>query len=378
MDPLFAFRRSSIVLAALVALAAGCKDKQPEPTKEPASSAQALGPRGKMPPRPPLGAMSRVDPQTMKEYRVDVCYYSTLSLKQARDAYLASTNGGKDEPSEKKLPNFGFPAPASATVDAGAPKPAGSAMPTPMPMPPRYDFSKNPPYERNARACTAAATLKEPAMGDVDAALQAYAPFANDLAKDIIAANNYYNKEDYKKDALAQGKTLHKKLLDEFAKLDELSNKLGSAIEAWHKDHKPDESKMDEGEKKVRATFEAARGLMTALAATPHNVAAFKDAEGQLAPKVEDLKSYAAANATDMWAKLTLPDFEKVQKAAKDLEPKLTDKTADPELELMLITQFNGLIEARQRAVTRAAMQKNNAANAASAAPSAAPAPEQK
>ena len=71
------------------------------------------------------------------------------------------------------------------------------------------------PHERNARACTAAMALKEPAMGDVDAAVATYATFAIELAKDITAAHQYYVREEYKNDSFAKGKELDKKLRDE-------------------------------------------------------------------------------------------------------------------------------------------------------------------
>ena len=45
-------------------------------------------------------------------------------------------------------------------------------------------------------------------MGDVDAALAAFAPFAVELAKDIATAQNYYQREEYKKDSFAKGKEL--------------------------------------------------------------------------------------------------------------------------------------------------------------------------
>src|SRR5262245_48202280 len=97
-------RRCSILVVFAAALAAvGCKKDEPTPTPEPTSSAPAPI-RGKGPIRPPMGPLARVDPQVMKEYRADVCYFGTLTLKQARDAYVASM--GKDEPSEKKMPSF--------------------------------------------------------------------------------------------------------------------------------------------------------------------------------------------------------------------------------------------------------------------------------
>src|SRR5437868_80947 len=98
----FAFASMLVIAAG----AAGCKDKEEPPKPEPAPSASPPNPRGRGP-RPPMGPLARMDPAQMKEYRVDVCYFGSLTLKEARDAYLASM--GKDEPSEKKIPSFGVP-----------------------------------------------------------------------------------------------------------------------------------------------------------------------------------------------------------------------------------------------------------------------------
>src|SRR5262249_49654977 len=145
-----------------------------------------------------------------------------------------------------------------------APKPAaspGASAAAPPAEVRRPDFATRMPHERNARACSIAVTLKEPAMGDVDGAIAAYAPFASELAKDIAQAAQYYQKEEYKKDSFVKGKELDKKLREGFAKLDEMQEKLRTATTAWRKDHAPDASKMEEGEKLSRAALEDAREL---------------------------------------------------------------------------------------------------------------------
>ena len=230
------------LLALLLSSTAGCKKDEP-PKPDPAVAAASASAKGKMNVRGPLGPMAKIDPQAMKDYRLDICYYGTFTLRQARDSYFASL--GKDEPSEKKIPNFGIASPPATTpttapsgsAKAGVPSPNPSANvappasgsprigaakpPTPTGLPLKnppgaasgtipgadrrpLDFAMRAPHERNARACTAAAALKEPAMGDVDLAVGAYAPFAVDLAKDISAANNYYTRGEYKDDAFAK------------------------------------------------------------------------------------------------------------------------------------------------------------------------------
>jgi hypothetical protein len=105
--------------------------------------------------RNPPAPVPKVEPQAMKEYRVDVCYFGTLTLKQARDAYFASL--GKDEPSEKKIPSFGVPqasspAGAAAPATTGTPasakpgdKPAKPASPTAPGAKPTADAKTTPP-----------------------------------------------------------------------------------------------------------------------------------------------------------------------------------------------------------------------------------------
>jgi hypothetical protein len=387
-----------LVPAALVALAlgggAGCKKDEP-PKPDPAQVKPMNSARGKLNLRNPTGPVTKLDPQTMKDYRFDVCYYGTLSLRQARDAYLASL--GKDEPSEKKIPSFGLPmtpAPgASAAASAKAPpappvaqKPVAtgqaSASPAQAPMPPterRTDFLLRAPHERNARACTAAVALKEPAMGDVDTAAAAFAPFVVDLAKDVTAAYQYYQREEYKKDSFAKGKELDKKLREGFAKFDDLSDKLGAALNAWRAQHPADASKMEEGEKVNRAALDAARDVYMLVMTKKADGDAWKAALDKLDKSVDATKKFAADHATDIWSKIMSTAFDAFMKTAKESKVG-ADHTFEPDAYLTFVSNFTGLIEARQRAISRSAMAKNAPAPAAPAAPAPgdqpAPAPE--
>src|SRR5262245_17717019 len=83
----------SLVPVGLVSLmlsgVAGCKkDEPPKPDPSAASSSTAASHTGrlnsKMNVRNPMGPMAKIDPQAMKDYRLDICYYGTLSLRQAR------------------------------------------------------------------------------------------------------------------------------------------------------------------------------------------------------------------------------------------------------------------------------------------------------
>jgi hypothetical protein len=392
-----------ILALSSVAFVGGCrKDEPPAPTAETAKGPNAANKAKVNLRNNPLGNM-RIDPQAMKDYRIDVCHYGTYALNQAKDAYFASL--GKDEPSEKKIPSFGIPGPAAANAPgaaSGAPSAGPKAPPKPAPAPPapsvkpadggaadaaapmpapdrKPDIMLRAPHERNARACTAAIALKEPAMGDVDAAVAAFAAYAVELAKDISTANQYYQREEYKKDAFAKGKELDKKLREAFGKLDELQGKLGSALGAWRKDHPVDGSTMEEGEKAARAALDDARDVFVMVAFKKADGDAYKAALDKLDKSIGALKAYADGHATDAWSKIMSGPFDAFAKTLKDNKP-TADKTFEPEAFLNLVTNFTGLVEARQRAVSRASMAKPPAAPPGSAAPGAtppAPAPEQ-
>lgn len=401
------------LLALLLSSTAGCKKDEP-PKPDPAVAAASASAKGKMNVRGPLGPMAKIDPQAMKDYRLDICYYGTFTLRQARDSYFASL--GKDEPSEKKIPNFGIAAPPTTTpttapsgsAKAGAPSPNPSAnvappasgsprigaakTPTPTGLPLKnppgsasgtipgadrrpLDFAMRAPHERNARACTAGAALKEPAMGDVDLAVGAYAPFAVDLAKDISAANNYYTRGEYKDDAFAKGKAFHKKLVDGFQKLDELQDKVGSALAAWRKDHAADPAKMEEGEKEVRPVFDNATTVFLSMVAKAPDAGAYKANVEKLEKSIEALKAFSVAHAADPWSKIMIGPYEAFLRQAKDL--KISDKgVVDADGYLGMVNGFTGLVEARQRALSRAMINKGQTViptNGAAIAPPGAP-----
>ena len=366
----------SVALTALfLGSVSGCTKNEP-PTPDPsavATSSSAATTRPKINVRTPMGPMARIEPGAMKDYRIDICYYGTLSLRQARDSYLASL--GKSEPSEKKIPNFGAPSadgakPAASGAAAAAPLKAPAAASaqavasgTPLAtvpglaVPPRsFDFALRAPHERNARACTASMALKEPAMPGVDEALAAFGPFSVELAKDIATASSYYQREEYKKDAFAKGLELHKKLLEEFGKLDNLQDKLGAALDTYRKAHPPDPTKTDEGEKITADTFENARKVVMVLADEKVDVAAYKASVDKLDKSIDALKTFSAGHASDTWSKIMAAPFEAFTKAAKDA--KITEKGVGAEDFLNLVTNFTGLIEARQRGLQRSMITK--------------------
>ena len=192
-------------------------------------------------------------------------------------------------------------------------------------------------------------------MGDVDTAVNGFADYAVDVAKDITTANQYYQREEYKKDSFAKGKELDKKLRDEFAKLDDLQGKLGAALAGWRKDHPADTSKMEEGEKVARAALDDARDVYVLVAFKKAEGEGYKAALDKLDKSAAGLKSYADGHQADPWTKIMSGPLDAFLKTLKDAKIN-AEKTLDAEPFLTLVSNFTSVIEARQRAISRAAM----------------------
>lgn len=375
-------RLGSIVPLVLVfapILLGGCKKDEPVTQPETAMSTSAVASaKSRLPLRNAMAPVPKIEPQAMKDYRLEVCYFGTLTLRQARDAYLSSL--GKDEPSEKKIPNFGMPPalpPASLIPPPITAPGAGSAGPTPsgsaraaapvaIPAPSgsvgmgrrMADMGLRAPHERNARACTVAAGLKEPAMPDVDAALKDFAPFALELSRNIAAASVYYQREEFAKDKFEKGKELHKKLVADFAKLDELSDKLAVAVNAHREKNPVDSTKLEEGEKAVLQAYTDARAIVGLLLTKKIDAAAYKTAIGNIEKSIEAVKAVSTKNTNDVWTKITVPSLEAFLKGARDAEGKITDKGLPSDAFLQLVNTFTAVIEGKHRALSRSLIAK--------------------
>jgi len=373
-----------LALVGSLAAFAGCgNDAKPDPNA--VGSGSASGARSARTFTPP----PKVDAKTMKEYRVDVCVYGTLTLKHARDSYLASL--GKDEPSEKKIPNFGSPpvggtaplptlAPgASGSAGAKAP-PKKSADEKPKPPPPKasgsagaapsgsasaaarrpLDVMVRAPHEKNARGCKVAAGLKDPPMADVDGALTEFAPFIEELAKNVAQAQTYYQREEYKKDSFEKGKEFHKKLTEGFGKLDAMYGKVETAAAAYRKGNAHDLAKAEEGEKLGWAATEDARDALAAALAAKVDVEAYKKAVEKFGKSIEGLKTFGSSNGNDPWPKILAPALEQFERALKAAQEKISEKGLASDDYLPLVTGFTNVIEARHRALSRALIVKSN------------------
>jgi len=195
-------------------------------------------------------------------------------------------------------------------------------------------------------------------MPDVDAALKDFAPFALELSRNIAAASVYYQREEYTKDKFEKGKDLHKKLVADFAKLDELSDKLAAAISAHREKNPLDTSKMEEGEKAVAQAYSDARGVVALLVAKKIDTAAYKAAVANLDKSVGAVKEIGTKNGNDVWAKITTPALEAFLKGSHDAESKIGDKGLPPDAFLQIVNTFTAVIEAKHRALSRALIAK--------------------
>jgi hypothetical protein len=381
-------RSMFVATLVLATCAVGCGDKTTA-TAEGSASAASTGPKA-----PAVTPAKRIDPLVMKTYRADSCYYGTLSLKQARAAYVASLGG--EAPSATKIPDFGADtvevapvkaasapvgsasaaadaAPAPSTSAAPKAKPKASAAPSAAPSASAAPAAAAPsgsaapgraladamrsrirqvPYERFARSCNVAAGLKEPASADLDPILKEYSDFALPLAKTIAEANAYFQKEQFKEDDFAKGKEYHQKLTDGFAKLDAMQQKLGEALDKWRKSTPVDTSAYTETQKLADASIVDAREALIKLDAG--DVAGVKAALDKIDQSSAALKKYADEHKDekDPWASFVPPTLGTYVDQLKTLcEGDL--KAAPPSKLVNAITLFSRIMEANHRALTR-------------------------
>jgi len=369
--------RSLIALALISALgvpAGGCKDDStPVATETPspetsASTAAAVDPAKGLKKR--LGPLGKMDPHVMKAYRADVCYFGTLSLKQARDAYMASLGGA--EPGPDKVPNFGQPKVEEAKPET-APKDPRALM-TKKALESRRKASMRAPHERNARSCSVAAGLRIPAVEGLDSVLSEFAPFAVQLSKDLTAASVYYQREQYKEDKFAKGKDFHTKLLAQFEKLDKLHDKVGAEVAAWRKASPPpvDKEPVVDAEPTAKdkamtadnaaartlgnAAFKESREIMLMLASAEPDAAAIKERLAKVEEASKALKKFGDEHKENTWPKIMVASLEAFIKTVGDRAE--SNQLKDPGARIELINMTTRLIESRHRALTRAFMTR--------------------
>ncbi len=399
-------QRSLLPLALLGALGStGCKDApQGGANPEPSGTTQLPQPNRMA----NIAPQVKIDPLISKAYRAEACYYGTLSLRQARAAYLGSLGGA--EPSANKLPEFGSPS-IDAPPGPKGPSPVGSAAPStsaPHPSvaapaasakapPPKASAapvalasakpgsSTTPaggmtpedrakaagmerrlhsiPYDRFARSCTVAAGIKAPESPELDGALAEYAPWVVQLSKDLSTANMYYQKEDYKSDDFAKGKELHGKIVEGFKKLDEMQKKLEKGLADFEQKNPYDRQSWPESQKLSFAATDAARDVYVELQADKVDVAKVKAALDKLGQANDALKKYGEdhKDANDPFVRIVVPSIEIMIKQAQDIVAKPDFKAPEPADMVALTTYFTRVLEGSNRGVTRLLAEKEGA-----------------
>lgn len=164
------FRLGAVAALAIGLSLVGCSDDPPAGPEGTLS-----GSAGKPTALPGGSELKKPDPLVTKSYRADACYYGSLALKQARDAYLASLGGA--EPSADKIPDFGADPddavaipktpmetpPASSSAAPTEAPPTGSAKPATAPSAASAKPATPPPATSAKPATPPPATSTKPA-----------------------------------------------------------------------------------------------------------------------------------------------------------------------------------------------------------------------
>jgi len=161
------------------------------------------------------------------------------------------------------------------------------------------------PYDtkREAEAATNALTA-EPLLPDLDAAMREYVAAVSALSPILVAADGYYERKDYKDDAMAQGKVLHAQIVAASGPFLSARAKVDALLRV--EKAKADVRRLDALEKRegrsadwqVANVMLRARRVMDLLPSNAKPVvdlAAFHDAMADYAKAVKEFDGYQAA-----------------------------------------------------------------------------------
>ena len=325
--------RTLMGIGVIIGMAVACKEEPPPPPKPaPIASngaATRAAPNTAASAAPARVAAARVSDATVKQYRVEACYYGALGLTKARDAYLKSLGGAA--PSKTKLPSFGEFGPSAAG------RPRGVLGMAPM------------PFARYIGACTVAKNRTQPAYATVDPAVATFEPFARKLNRLMMEASRYYQQKTYEKDGMKRGLELHAELTAAFNDLAPQLAELGKAIQPWQdKLPAPSEKLSKSGELAVPAIAEA-RKLVRLFIADERDTTATKTQYDATAAAIAKLAEYSQKAPTEPHIARVLPQLQQLMKAAAGL---LQEKgTLDSDQRYRLTSTMATIVDAHHRAI---------------------------
>ncbi len=360
-----------VAVAALFAPILGaCKeDPPPPPLPEPARSGKAAGnAQGKKGPKNRFtdSRVPKITPATTKAYRVESCYFGSLGLRVARDAYAKSLGGA--EPGPNKIPEFGdYPenrklaeaakkrqeaakkrdAEAATRGAAGVPKRRPMVGPTPQ-----------IPFLRHLQSCRVSKTLKQPKLEALDKAIADFEQYVSPLQRTLLDAHRYYARKRFEKDDFKRSKKLHENLVKGFAELDDKLAAFHTAVAAWRAEGPAPTEKLDEGGTVALRAVGEARALTFLFLAETLDGEAIKEGLEQVRKTNEELKARSEGGRKEVFSKFLPPKLQifidAVQEASK-ATAKLTPEQAYP-----VTAAMTGILEANHRALGQLLRQRGD------------------
>lgn len=301
-----------------------CKDDPPPPPPPTADTASTAA-SGKTKPIKPSArdrtAVPRISPESMKQYRIETCYFGSRGLLVARDAYMASV--GEQGPSPTNLPEFGdYPenAPRDAGKDAKEPTDGKPDARKAGPRTPLMGGGRALPFIRHVRACSIAKSLRQPEYADLDPAVAKFEAYVNDLQRLFLDASRYYAREQYKKDDFKRGKSVHDKLMEKLPALDDELAAFTDAMQKWWPTMKPGDEDLDEAGKVSLAAVDQARDAVRAtMGDEPDTEALGKAIEG-LEAKLASLQEILDKDRTAPHPRVMVPKLTEMIDALKAVQ----------------------------------------------------------
>ena len=349
----------TLILVGALAMGAssltGCKEDPPPPPTPAADTATAAasgpaGPKGSsaIPPHHRAARMNvpRISPATMKKYRVEACYFGSLGVTVAAEAYQTSLGGA--EPSTAKIPSFGeYP---ETKKLPGQKKMAGRA--------PILAAGRQLPFVRHVRACSIAKSLKEPAHEELDAAVVAFEGYISGVNKALLDATRYYTRKQYEKDDFKRAKQIHTTLSESFPKLDEELKKFGDVVNKWALDNTKTEEKLDDAGQLAQTVLHDARALTLMFLEEERDKGKIGEAITALEQKRDELLTKHESDKQAPHPRVMGPkllQFINAAKAAAEIDGKLEAEQRYP-----VTAHMANLVEANQRALAQLMRQRGD------------------